>query len=72
MMVIMLALGWGAVCICWLELRIPWFVSGLLGLMLTDSDLLAPTAAWHQSRLGWCLIRPQTGWLAGLQNSIGD
>lgn len=28
MMVIMLALSWGVVFICWLELRIAWSVSG--------------------------------------------
>lgn len=51
MMVIMLAMSWGAVFICWLELHIPWSVSGSAP---SDADRLwfiGSPAAWHQSRL---------------------
>lgn len=50
MMVIMLALSWGgAVFIFWWNSISPALSLVALLLMLTDSDLLAPSAAWHHS-----------------------
>lgn len=62
-MVITLALGWGAVFICWLQLQIPWSVSGSAGF---DVDWLIyglpqRSAPWH--RLMWRRDRIRAGWL---------
>lgn len=59
MVVITSALGRAAVFICWLELHTPCSGSASAGLTLTEADLLAPAATWHQSPWCWYLIRPE-------------